>query len=381
VGSIDLPEFYNISYKSYTGTSFEVLKTISKELKLGFNSNINNTTDSMKWSNTGMLFKDFVSNTIKHSYISENSFMLGYIDHYWCFNYVDIEKEWNRDISNDVGVNSQGMSQLSGAKSESEKILQMVLTNDPSENTTCFFFSSFKINNNSTHQSLNKGQFTITKYYDTNTKSMMIFNVDSLTTNKDDVISLKGSPGDEKSFKENYRTNYLGRVDMDNVHKNYHYSETQNKINLDNLVKITADLELPQANYNLYKYQKIKVNFTNLKRTEASPTMLDQRMSGEWMIIDIRYTWKSGKLSQKVKIARKELNKLSEELDIPTAPKEGVDNSEINDNPAENTNPPNIIYNVGEVYDLQDKNGKLYKLTVSKLSEDGKEVVGELKEL
>jgi hypothetical protein len=210
---------------------------------------------------------------------------------------------------------------------------------------------------------------------------MMIFNVDSLTTNKDDVISLKGSPGDEKSFKENYRTNYLGRVDMDNVHKNYHYSETQNKINLDNLVKITADLELPQANYNLYKYQKIKVNFTNLKRTEASPTMLDQRMSGEWMIIDIRYTWKSGKLSQKVKIARKELNKLSEELDIPTAPKEGVDNSEINDNPAENTNPPNIIYNVGEVYDLQDKNGKLYKLTVSKLSEDGKEVVGELKEL
>ena len=135
---------------------------------------------------------------------------------------------------------------------------------------------------------------------------MMIFNIDSLTTNKDEVISLKGAPGDEKSFEENYRTKYLGRVDMDNVHENYIYSEIQNRVNLDNLVKITADLELPQANYNLYKYQKIRVNFTNLKRTETSKTYLDERMSGEWLIIDIRYTWRGGKLSQKIQIARKE---------------------------------------------------------------------------
>ena len=382
IGTVDLSDFYNIVYKSYTGTSFEVLKTISKELKIGFNSNITNTTDSMKWTNTGMVFKDFVSNIIEHSYISDSSFMLGYIDHYWCFNYVDIEKEWNRDISGDVGINSQGMSQISDTKSESEKILPLVLTNDPAENNTSFYFSSHVVNNNSTHQSVTKGHYTVTKYYDSNTKSFLIFNVDSLTTNKDEVISLKGAPGDEKSFENNYRTNYLGRADMENIHKNYHYSETQNRVNLDNLVRITVDLELPQANYNLYKYQKVKINFQNLKRTPGSPSILNERISGEWIIIDIRYVWKRGSLSQRVKAARKELNKLSEELDIPTKSKEGnVNNSEINENPITNDTPPNSVYNVGESYTVSDKNGKLYKIIISKLSENGKEVVAQLKEI
>lgn len=378
-GSIDLPEFYNISYKSYTGTSFDVLKTISKELKLGFNSNISNTTDSMKWSNTGMLSKDFIHNIIKHTYISDNAFMLGYIDHYWCFNYVDIEKEWVRDISNDVGVDSQGMSQMAESKSDADKIVPLILTNEPSQRSSSLYFEKHNISNNSTHQSLEKGQFTIIKYYDINKKSMMIFNIDSLTTNKDEVISLKGAPGDEKSFEENYRTLYLGRVDMDNVHENYIYSEIQNKVNLDNLVKITADLELPQANYNLYKYQKIKVNFMNMKRTETSKTYLDERMSGEWLIIDIRYTWRGGKLSQKIQIARKELNKIAEELDIPTKAKDdNVNNSEINENPVVNTNPPNEVYVVGEKYTVSDKNGKKYEITIEKLSDNGKEVVARL---
>jgi hypothetical protein len=48
--------------------------------------------------------------------------MIGYIDYYWCFNYVDIEKEWKRDISNDVGVISQGIQSMDKS-SESSKIV------------------------------------------------------------------------------------------------------------------------------------------------------------------------------------------------------------------------------------------------------------------
>ena len=82
----------------------------------------------------------------------------------------------------------------------------------------------------------------------------MYLNVGPILQYKNKINSLQV---EKKSFEENYRTKYLGRVDMDNVHENYIYSEIQNRVNLDNLVKITADLELPQANYNLYKYQKI----------------------------------------------------------------------------------------------------------------------------
>ena len=34
---------------------------------------------------------------------------------------------------------------------------------------------------------------------------------------------------------------------------------------LDNLVRIAVDLELPHANFNLYKFMKIQLNFINQK--------------------------------------------------------------------------------------------------------------------
>jgi hypothetical protein len=38
MGTLDIKDFYKISFKSYRGTSFEALKKMSTEL--GFNSNI-----------------------------------------------------------------------------------------------------------------------------------------------------------------------------------------------------------------------------------------------------------------------------------------------------------------------------------------------------
>jgi hypothetical protein len=52
---------------------------------------------------------------INHSYISDNSYVLGYIDFY-CFNYVDIEK--NGSETYHVGLNSTGINYLN---SDSDK--------------------------------------------------------------------------------------------------------------------------------------------------------------------------------------------------------------------------------------------------------------------
>ena len=54
--------------------------------------------------------------------------------------------------------------------------------------------------------------------------------------------------------KENINLVYSGRLDMDNVHKNYYYAVVQNKINYMELSKIGIVLELPTPNYNLYKF-------------------------------------------------------------------------------------------------------------------------------
>ena len=91
--------------------------------------------------------------------------------------------------------------------------------------------------------------------------------MDSQNADESKNITLKGAPGDANTMQENYRTKYSGKMDTENVHKNYYYSETQNQVNLDNMVRISVDLELPNANFNLYKFMKIKLVFTNEKHT------------------------------------------------------------------------------------------------------------------
>jgi predicted chitinase len=332
-GIIDLKDFYKIGYKSYNGTSFEVLRKLSSELELGFNSNISNTNDTMRWRRNGTLTKDFIIDIVKHSYISDESFMIGYIDYYWCFNYVDIEKEWKRDISNDVAIVSTGVQHLSDGD-ESSKIVPLELTNDPSNNSSPFYFTNYRLNNNSTYQTTQKGTYTESKVYDRNKKQFLKFNIDSQTSDGDDKIILKGSPGDRSDLETNYRTNYSGKMDTDNVHENYLYAIDQNRRNLDELVKISIDMDLPQPNFNLYKYQKVKLSFINQKQTVTDDKLIDERLSGEWIIIDIRYTWSNGSLSQKITAVRKELGKTKEEIEEQdVAPKKEVSNSEINDNP------------------------------------------------
>jgi hypothetical protein len=377
VGTLDLDNYYLEIYKSYNGTSFEIIRQISKELKLGYNSNIDNTNDSMKWKNTGETPKDFIKSIIDHSYISDNSFMLGYIDHYWCFNYVDIEKEWNRDISNDVGVNSQGVTQLAKNNTDDKKILPLVLTNEPSKSSSIFYISSYKVNNNSTDRSINKGHYMIQKSYDSNTKSFQVFNVDSLTTKGDDNVVLKGAPGDEKTYKENFRTNYSGRADNENIHQNYYYAESQNRVNLDNMTNITCDITLSKPNFNIYKYQKVRIDFINEKRSEPlSDSFLNERISGEWLISDIRYSWKGGSLTQTMVAVRKELTKLKEEkkYDVKESNDNKLDNSEINENPIQNSDgatqsePSGFIFQ--DPYDIEDLNPEFVESGFDGLEEE-----------
>ena len=389
-GSIDLKDFYNIQFKGYSGTSFEVIRKISNDLNLGLNSNITNTVDNMRWVNNGEMFKDFISNIINHSYISDTSYVLGYIDYYYCFNYVDIEKEWQRDISNDVGLASTGVNFLND-KSQKDKIERIILSNDQALNASPFYFSTYKITNNSTKQAVSKGHFTTSKSYDSNKKQFLVFDVDSQNGDESKNVILKGAPGDSKSMEDNYRTKYSGKMDSENVHTNYYYSETQNKVNLDNMVKISVDLTLPNANFNLYKYMKVEIAFINQQNTPTITDISQERLSGEWMIIDISYLWIRGKLTQTLKCVRKELSKTKEEIDTQSTSTKSETNTENNVNPdpvdtkpvvpQDNKFMPNAVYSVGNSYTVQSKDGKKYKLTVTAISENGKDVTATIKNI
>jgi putative chitinase len=378
-GMLDLKDFYKINFNSYTGTSFEILKNMCKELQLGFNSNINTTNDTMKWSNVGQTWRDFMSSIIQHSYISDTQFTMGYIDFYYSFNYVDVEKEWQRDNSTDVGISLGSQNKMTAANEE-EKLQRLVLTNEKSMNGSDLFFINPQIMNNSTAKSIQSGQKTITKYYDTAAKSFLIFDIESQTGDDPNKVILKGKQGDASELEENYRTNFGGKIDTNNVHVNYAYARDLNSRNLSEMNKISVSLELPTINYNLYKYQKINLKFINEAGSAADPNLTQERITGNWIILDIKYIWVKGKLSQNITCMRKDLEKTLEEKQNTTTDKKAEVKEKKPNIPVKEV-PPNSIFAIDDELTVKAEDGYMYSITVTKLLENGNEIEGYVLEL
>ena len=380
-GQLNLRDFHKVNWKSYKGTSFETLRKISTELQLGFNSNINNTDDLMTWTNTGIKYQNFISEIIAHSYISDTSFVAGYIDFYYGLTFVDIEKEWSRDVANDFGIDTGGLTTLNKEKKDTETQLSpLVLTNDIAMNYSNMYFERYTVQNFATNKSMESGHYTVTKYYDVNSKQFLIFDVNSETTQSDDQLILKGKPGDSEEIQTNYSTIYGGKVDLSNVHKNYLYAEAANHRNLNDMAKIVLTFQMPNPNFNLYKFQKIRIVFRNPAPSVVEEDMEQQRISGNWMIVDIAFVWNGGRIYQTVKAIRRELEKTVEEKQTQEVIKEEpIKEGNVNEQVTET--PPNSIYKVDEVYIVEDASGKQYEVTVKEILDNGNEISGWLWEI
>lgn len=380
IGLLDVSDLYKEKYKSYQGTSFDVLKKITKELNLGFNSNISNTNDDMRWLQRKIPKKDFINDIVTHSYISDETFLQGYIDFYWCYNYVDIEKEWKRDISKDVGIDAQGVS--GRAATDEERLRPLIFSNDKSVNSSSLFFIGSNLKNNSTSKITLNGTKTVVRYYDEKKKNFLQFEIDSLKTDSDDMEVLEGRTYEQI---ESVSYEYRGKIDTDNVHKNYHYATELNNRNLTNLTNVSITMTLPQPNFNVYLYQKIQLNFIkqNAKLsddTDAKDThkLLDQRLTGEWMIINISYNYMNGSLSQNIFAVRKELGKTKEEIEDQQTESKDTEEKEKNENPIEKSD--NTIYFIGDMFIVKDKD-KRYKITITEIPDNKDIVIADIEEL
>ena len=382
VGTIYIPDLYKVNNHSYMGSSFEAIRKICKELTIGFNSNINETNDAMSWRNPNTKPHEFIEDIIAHSYIDDEAYMAGYIDYYYCFNYVDVEKEMNRDTSKDVGIDTAGISKAS-TSDESTRINKIMLSNDESLKETSFYFDqNYTTKNHSTRKAILNGLSTITKAYDRISKSFLVFSVDSTTSDGSKTIPLKGAQNDRTEFDTNIRTKYTGKIDTDNVHKNYNYAITQNRINLNELNKIVLEISIPNPNYNLYKFMKVNIQITNPATTPSNGERINFRYSGDYIILDISYIWMKGKLSQKVKLVRKEMGKKPDEMTDPAPIEKKKEVKEINENPVTpSVVLPNSIYTPGESYVVKDKEGRKYIVTIKSLSVDGKEVLADIRQI
>jgi predicted chitinase len=312
-GVLDVNKLYVKQFKSYSNmSSYQALTQIARESGLGFNSNVNDTNDIMTWINPGQKVYEFLNRIVDSSYLSDESFILGYVDYYYNYNFVDLEKELSRDLKQELGVTNIGVEEITQIQ-EKEGVSNLFITNDYSMNNSNSFFESYRVINNSTSISIRQGYLTKVKFYDEIQKDYLVFDIDSITTKGDTKIILKGSPQDEVFFKENVNLVYTGKLDTDNMHKNYHYSLIQNDRNIIDLQKIALEVVMYTPNYNVYKFQKIFVFISNQAST-PSGSHVNNRLTGEWMIVDIQFTFDGNSYRQILKLIKRELDLSPEEL-------------------------------------------------------------------
>lgn len=332
-GILDLSKLYLPDFKAYKNkSSFDALQDIARELGLGFNSNLANTDDTMTWVNTGDKVFDFIDSIVSTSYKSDYSFMLGYIDYYYNYNYVDIEDELSRDISNEQAVTSFGLEQAANTPSE-DQVGALTLSNDTSFEGTNMFIEKYKIINNSTNVSLLEGYLTKTKYYDENSKELLVFDIDSISSEGGKIVM---KSGDQDFYNKNINLVYNGKIDIDNAHKNYNYSNIQNNRNVTELSKLALDTVLANPNYNLYKFQKVKV-VISAETATPSHNLVNERLTGDWFIIDIKFELVGARFYQKVLLIKRELEALPGE----EYKSENSVYGETNEN-GDGTNPDNL---------------------------------------
>ena len=313
-GVANIPEIFLRKYESFSSqTSFQALQNLANECELGFCSNISDTSDKMTWINTGFPNYQFIGSIVKNSYLSDEAFLNCYIDFYYNLCYVDIEKELNRENSNDRMIISNGKNEFTENPEQDEDIAPLVLSTDRSTKETNAFISKYEVINRSTQVSLDRAYLTKTKFYDTVNKELLIFSLDSITSDGSKTIIMKGKPSDESYFNNNINNIWMGKLDKfendgsGNAHSNFNYSYIQNEINIEELNKLEIEIILPSPNFNLYILEKVYLAILKEKPGINQSSLRYKRLVGNWIITKISLIFDGSKHYQKVNLIKREL--------------------------------------------------------------------------
>lgn len=327
-GILDVDVLYSSFFRSYDATSYEVLKSVAIESKLGFASNVDKTNDKMVWINPSLTYMEFIQEVVKFSFKSQETFLISYVDFYYNLNYVDIEKVLSEDINEQKAFVG---SKFTGVGENTKDITDLVLLNHPDKKDSNFFISTFDVLNRSTATNLEIGYMYYASYYDTNGNTIYDLILDSITTTGSDGnnVIMKGGIGEVSELAKYSSDNvYHGKIDTDNVHQYFLYAYKNNERNLEFLQKVKLKITITSANFNLYRFQKVKVRLYKIndmvneqdemqnELSDASQAniiqdeyKLNQRLSGEWLITSINYSYsKNGSFKQEVTLVKRELS-------------------------------------------------------------------------
>ncbi len=275
-GYLDIPDIWNEVTLSKNGNSYEVLQELAQDLGLGFATNETSTSDSQNWLCVRDSYHNFIKEITGCAWKNDNSFFSSYIDVYYHLNFVNVNNQFS-DSSEideallDVLISNDGL--------EGDEIAQVnvkkVFTNIEDHRNTNMFIQSYKLVNRASEIATRYGYKMYAEFFEQNTLQKWEIFAEPLVVegSANEKILLKGKPGDD-SYKNTMKKRWLGvqyTLPEHNVHEKYLFSMVHNLINNKELEKLQVHIDVPRANFNIYRGERIPCVFVSSGEPMKTP--------------------------------------------------------------------------------------------------------------
>ncbi len=266
MGRMFVPNLFteNVEYEEEV-TSWDALLNIAERLQLGYASNVEETADTMTWTNPNDTTETWIQDIVANSYLSDETFFNSYIDPYYYLTMVDVNRLFSQEgaieASQTFSTNPGDNFGAEGADGQEDNFPNY-LSNMIQMQGGARYVSKHQLINKSGEISKANGYKKYSQYWDLNAKEWISEFVDPLTNNTPGMIpATKGRLIDgevEGPRTDQVKYKYLG-TQGDNVHPEFQYSTVLNYQNITEINKIGMEIELDTVNPALVRYSRIYV--------------------------------------------------------------------------------------------------------------------------
>ena len=263
-GRMNIPNLFTEKVEYEDNTSWNALINIAERLKLGFASNVEDTTDKQVWTNPYDTSEKFIRDISANTYLDDTSFFTSYIDQYYNLTLVEINRLF--DQANDLEASTMftqnaGDTMGAGSTEKSEYDFPNLLSNMIQMQGTARYISKYQQVNKSGQVSKDNGYKRYTQYWDIESKKFISEFIDPLTDDTPGMVpATKGRVLADGTIEgprnEQIKYKYLG-TQGDSVHPNFYYSAILNFQNTAEIEKFGMVLELDTVNPAISRYSRI----------------------------------------------------------------------------------------------------------------------------
>jgi len=255
-------------------STFAQINLVADNLGLGYASNESETLDPMVRIRPYDTNLKFINDLTLQAYKDDDSFWTSYIDPYYYLCFVNINKQFStedlfEDATISIGQNPNRDGTVTGEPASS--LTTLFLSNEEAKRDSDMYINNYGLTNISGKTWRMNGYKRYCQYYDDFVREWNEFFVDPLTTEgaEKDLILQKGR-ADETFYESQVKYKYLGKqvsggtqLDGYNMHENYIFAQILNYQNLKEINKMALTVEMPNMNFNLYRYQRIPISIYN----------------------------------------------------------------------------------------------------------------------